>query len=111
MCTYQKGAVADLVGQLATQSEVRGSNPSPGQANFPLLLCVHPALKGLLGLLRPGESKGGEESNGKLSHNACMPRTIRTYSWFPDAWTKRETQSTNFYLPRRKTLRKKEKNM
>ncbi|GFN87031.1 hypothetical protein PoB_001353700 [Plakobranchus ocellatus] len=28
------------------KSEVRGSNPSPGQVNVPLLLCVHPALNG-----------------------------------------------------------------
>ncbi|GFO04812.1 hypothetical protein PoB_003131700 [Plakobranchus ocellatus] len=28
------------------QSEVRGSNPSPGQVNFSLLLCVLPALNG-----------------------------------------------------------------
>ncbi|GFN84355.1 hypothetical protein PoB_001086100 [Plakobranchus ocellatus] len=35
-----------------------------------ILLCVHPALNGYLGLLRHGESKGGEESKGKLPHNA-----------------------------------------
>ncbi|GFN75384.1 hypothetical protein PoB_000189000 [Plakobranchus ocellatus] len=28
-----RGAVAHLVGQLAAKSEVRGSNPSPGQIN------------------------------------------------------------------------------
>ncbi|GFO18027.1 hexosyltransferase [Plakobranchus ocellatus] len=37
--------MARLVGQLATKSEVRGSNPTPAQVNFSLLLCVHPALK------------------------------------------------------------------
>ncbi|GFO40294.1 hypothetical protein PoB_006679900 [Plakobranchus ocellatus] len=40
------GAVAHLVGQLATIQEVRGSIPSPGQVRFSLLLCVHPALNG-----------------------------------------------------------------
>ncbi|GFO18642.1 hypothetical protein PoB_004514700 [Plakobranchus ocellatus] len=63
---HHGGAVAHLVGQLATIQEVRGSIPSPGQIKFSLLLCVHLALNGQLGLLRPGESKGGEESNGKL---------------------------------------------
>ncbi|GFO28378.1 hypothetical protein PoB_005488300 [Plakobranchus ocellatus] len=69
------------------QSKVRGSNPSPGQVNFSLLLCVHPALSGLLGLLRPCESKGGEESNGKLPHNAVCQEQSGPYSWFSDAWT------------------------
>ncbi|GFN88606.1 hypothetical protein PoB_001511200 [Plakobranchus ocellatus] len=64
------GAVAHLAEQLATKSDVRSSNPCPGPANFSLLLCVHPALNGQLGLLRPGESKGAEESNVKLPHNA-----------------------------------------
>ncbi|GFO36076.1 hypothetical protein PoB_006258100 [Plakobranchus ocellatus] len=64
-------AMAHLVGQLATNKcEVRDSTPSPGKDKFPLLLCVHPALNGWTGLLRPGESKGGEDSNGKLPHNA-----------------------------------------
>ncbi|GFO14689.1 hypothetical protein PoB_004119400 [Plakobranchus ocellatus] len=61
------GAVAHLVGQLATNSKVQGSNPSPGQINLLLLLQDHPALNGLL---RPSENKGDEESNGKLPHNA-----------------------------------------
>ncbi|GFO33684.1 hypothetical protein PoB_006018900 [Plakobranchus ocellatus] len=30
----------------ATKSEVRGSNPSPSQVNFLLLLSVHPGLNG-----------------------------------------------------------------
>ncbi|GFN97520.1 hypothetical protein PoB_002402600 [Plakobranchus ocellatus] len=58
--------LAHLVGQLANIQKVRGSIPSPGQVRLSLLLYVHPALNGKLGLLRPGESKGGEESNGKL---------------------------------------------
>ncbi|GFO33998.1 hypothetical protein PoB_006050300 [Plakobranchus ocellatus] len=41
-----RGVVAHLVRQSTTKSEVRGSNPSPGQDNFSLLLCVHPALNG-----------------------------------------------------------------
>ncbi|GFO23090.1 hypothetical protein PoB_004959500 [Plakobranchus ocellatus] len=60
------GAVAHLVGQLATIQDVRGSILRPGQIRFSLLLCVHPTLNGYLGLLRPGDSKGGEESNDKL---------------------------------------------
>ncbi|GFN86999.1 hypothetical protein PoB_001350500 [Plakobranchus ocellatus] len=32
-------------GAVCYQSEDRGSNPIPGQVNFSLLLCVHPALK------------------------------------------------------------------
>ncbi|GFO29795.1 hypothetical protein PoB_005630000 [Plakobranchus ocellatus] len=40
------GVVAHLVGQLAlaTKSEVKGSNPSPGQVSSTLLLCVHSTL-------------------------------------------------------------------
>ncbi|GFN78945.1 hypothetical protein PoB_000545100 [Plakobranchus ocellatus] len=34
---YLVGAVARLVGQWATKTEVRGLNPSPGQVNFSLL--------------------------------------------------------------------------
>ncbi|GFO50096.1 histone-lysine N-methyltransferase SETMAR [Plakobranchus ocellatus] len=53
------GAVALLVGQLATIQEVRASIPSPGQVRFSFLLCVHPALNGSnssqkTGLLRRG---------------------------------------------------------
>ncbi|GFO11686.1 hypothetical protein PoB_003819100 [Plakobranchus ocellatus] len=76
---------------VAIKSEVRGSYPSPSQINLSLLLRVHPALNGYLGLLRPGESKGGEESNGKLPHNAVCQEQPEPYSWLPDAWTKRGT--------------------
>ncbi|GFO33613.1 hypothetical protein PoB_006011800 [Plakobranchus ocellatus] len=38
--------VAHLVGHLASKSEVRGSNPKPGQVKFSFLLYVHPALNG-----------------------------------------------------------------
>ncbi|GFN79989.1 hypothetical protein PoB_000649500 [Plakobranchus ocellatus] len=78
----QWGAVAYLVGQLATKSEVRGADPSSGQVNFSLLLCVHPALNGLS---RPGESKGGKESIGKLPYNAVCQEQSGPYSWFVDA--------------------------
>ncbi|GFN85866.1 hypothetical protein PoB_001237200 [Plakobranchus ocellatus] len=37
-----EGAVAHLVGQLATKLEVQGSNPSSGQVSFSMLLCVYP---------------------------------------------------------------------
>ncbi|GFO03732.1 hypothetical protein PoB_003023700 [Plakobranchus ocellatus] len=69
---------------------------SPGHVNFSLLLCVHPAQKGLLGLLRPGESKGDEESSGKLPHIAISQEQSGPYSWFPHAWIKRRTHFT-FY--------------
>ncbi|GFN87356.1 hypothetical protein PoB_001386200 [Plakobranchus ocellatus] len=93
------GAVAHLLGQLATKSEVRGSNSTLGQVNFSLLLCVYPALNGQQGRLRPGESKGSEESNGTLPHNnyrVCHEQS-GPYSWFPDALTKCGTHFT-FYL-------------
>ncbi|GFN93671.1 hypothetical protein PoB_002017700 [Plakobranchus ocellatus] len=32
------------------------------------------------------ESKGGEESNGKLPHNVVRQEQSGPYSWFPDAW-------------------------
>ncbi|GFO39422.1 hypothetical protein PoB_006592700 [Plakobranchus ocellatus] len=35
------------------------------------------------GLIRPGESKGGKESNGKLPHNAVCQEQSGPYSWFP----------------------------
>ncbi|GFN89623.1 LOW QUALITY PROTEIN: reticulocyte-binding protein 2 homolog a [Plakobranchus ocellatus] len=59
-----------------------------------MLFCVHPALNGYLGLLRPGESKGDEESNGELPHNAVCQKQSGPYSWFSDAWTKRGTHFT-----------------
>ncbi|GFO50693.1 hypothetical protein PoB_007719800 [Plakobranchus ocellatus] len=74
-----RGAVAHLVGQLATIQEVRGSISNPGQVRLSLLLCVHP---------------GGEESNGKLPHNAVCQEQPGPYSWFPDVWTKRGTLFT-----------------
>ncbi|GFO26688.1 hypothetical protein PoB_005319300 [Plakobranchus ocellatus] len=39
-------------------------------------------------LLTPGESKGGEESNGKLPHDAVCQEQSEPYFRFPDAWTK-----------------------
>ncbi|GFO16673.1 glycoprotein hormone beta-5-like [Plakobranchus ocellatus] len=52
--------------------QVRGPRfeSQSGSSQFSLLLCVHLALNGQLGLLRPREIKGGEENNGKLPHNA-----------------------------------------
>ncbi|GFO18265.1 hypothetical protein PoB_004477000 [Plakobranchus ocellatus] len=79
------GATAHLVGQLATsrrRSEVR--IPVRATSIFHCS-CVHPALNGKLGLLRPGESKGGEESNGKLPHNAVCQEQSGPFSWLPDA--------------------------
>ncbi|GFO16569.1 hypothetical protein PoB_004307400 [Plakobranchus ocellatus] len=93
------GAVAHLVGQLATKLEVRDSNPSAGQINLSLLLRVYSALNGLQGLLRAGESKGGEESNGKLPYNAVCQEQPGSYSWFPDAWTKRGYSVYRYYKP------------
>ncbi|GFN97326.1 hypothetical protein PoB_002383200 [Plakobranchus ocellatus] len=44
--------------------------------------------------LGPGESKGGEESNGKLPHKAVCQEQSGPYPWFPNAWTKRGTPFT-----------------
>ncbi|GFO01424.1 hypothetical protein PoB_002792900 [Plakobranchus ocellatus] len=49
----------------------------------------------VLRLLRPGESNGGEESNGKLPHNAKNNQDPTPGS--PDAWTKQGTHFTHFY--------------
>ncbi|GFO45596.1 hypothetical protein PoB_007210100 [Plakobranchus ocellatus] len=81
--SFGRGAVAHLVEELATKSEVRGSKNSPGQIILSLLLLVHPALNGQLGLLRPGESKGGEESNGKLPRNAICQNNQDLSLGFP----------------------------
>ncbi|GFN86528.1 hypothetical protein PoB_001303400 [Plakobranchus ocellatus] len=78
-----RGVVAHLVGQSATKSEIRGRIPVRAKSVFLILVCVHTALNGYLGLLRPGESKGGEETNGKLPHKCRMPRTIRTLLLVP----------------------------
>ncbi|GFN99559.1 hypothetical protein PoB_002606500 [Plakobranchus ocellatus] len=43
-----------------------------------------------------GESKGGEESNGKLPHKKPYAKNNPDYSWFPNAWTK---HGTHFILP------------
>ncbi|GFO00420.1 hypothetical protein PoB_002692500 [Plakobranchus ocellatus] len=48
-------------------------------------------LNGWLGLLRPGERKGGEESSGKLPHDAICEEQFGPYFWFPDAWTLLDT--------------------
>ena len=66
--------VSGAVWHLAINPEVPSSNHSPGQKFFQLP-CVHPALNGLLGLLRFGETKGDEESNGKLPHNVCRKKS------------------------------------
>ncbi|GFN78452.1 hypothetical protein PoB_000495800 [Plakobranchus ocellatus] len=75
-----------LVGQLATQSDIQELYPSPSQINLSLILRVHPALNGKLRHSRPRESKGDEENNGKLPHNAAFQEQSDPYSWFPDAW-------------------------
>ncbi|GFO46101.1 hypothetical protein PoB_007260600 [Plakobranchus ocellatus] len=55
-------------------------------------------LNGKLGLLRSGDSKGGEENNDKLSHNAVCLEQSRSYSWFPDSLTKRRNHLTDRLL-------------
>ncbi|GFO48927.1 hypothetical protein PoB_007543200 [Plakobranchus ocellatus] len=52
------------------------------------------SLCGSLGLLRPGESKGDEESNGTPPHDAVYQEQSGPYSWVPDACTKRGTHFT-----------------
>ncbi|GFO27468.1 hypothetical protein PoB_005397300 [Plakobranchus ocellatus] len=44
--------------------------------------------------LKTRRSTGGEESNGKLTHNAVCQVQSGPYSWLPDAWTKRGTHFT-----------------
>ncbi|GFN78471.1 hypothetical protein PoB_000497700 [Plakobranchus ocellatus] len=80
----QGEAVAHLVGQLATKSEVSGVRiPVRAKSILSLFIRVHPPQNGWLGLLRPGKSKGGEECNGKLPHNALCRVKSGPYSWFP----------------------------
>ncbi|GFN95281.1 hypothetical protein PoB_002178700 [Plakobranchus ocellatus] len=78
-----RGSGGSLAGQLATKSEFRAKT------------IVHRSSVSIqLGLLRPGERKGGEESNGKLPHNTVCQEQSGPYSWVPDAWTKRGTHFT-----------------
>ncbi|GFO24475.1 hypothetical protein PoB_005098000 [Plakobranchus ocellatus] len=51
-----------------------------------------------LGLLKLGENKGGEESNGKVPLNALCQKQSGPYSWFSDDWTKRGTHITLLLL-------------
>ncbi|GFO32522.1 hypothetical protein PoB_005902700 [Plakobranchus ocellatus] len=72
------------------QSEVRGSNPSPGQVNFLLPLCVHPALKWVAKTLKTRREKAMESY-------LIMPYAKNNqdpYSLFPNAWIKRGTHFT-----------------
>ncbi|GFO45427.1 hypothetical protein PoB_007193200 [Plakobranchus ocellatus] len=93
---FTGGTVAHLVGRLATRKEVRGSNRSPNQVNFPFAPLCPSSTKWVA---RSGESKGGEESNGKLPHNAVCQEQSGPYSWFPDAWIK---HGTHFFFHRAK---------
>ena len=63
------------VGPLTTNPKVPGLNHNPGP------LC--PSSK--LNLFRPGESKGDEESHGKLPHNDVCQDKSGSHSWFPHA--------------------------
>ncbi|GFN81228.1 hypothetical protein PoB_000773400 [Plakobranchus ocellatus] len=76
----QGGAVAHLVGQLATIQEVRGSIPSPGQDCFSLLRFVHPALNEYQGLLRPGQSKRQRGKQLQTTSNAVCQEQSGRYS-------------------------------
>ncbi|GFO49390.1 hypothetical protein PoB_007589500 [Plakobranchus ocellatus] len=58
-----------------------------GQSQFFIAPLSPPISKGWLDLLRPGESKGGEESNGKLPHNGVCQGQSGPSSRFPNAWT------------------------
>ncbi|GFO03516.1 hypothetical protein PoB_003002100 [Plakobranchus ocellatus] len=49
------------------------------------------------GLIRPSKSKGGEESNGKLPHNAICQEQSGPYSWFPDAWIKQAFPQITYF--------------
>ncbi|GFO38351.1 hypothetical protein PoB_006485600 [Plakobranchus ocellatus] len=57
-----------------SESEVR--IPVMAKSIFHCSLCPR-STKWVARFLRPGESKGGEESNGKLSHNAvCQEQSV-----------------------------------
>ncbi|GFN86643.1 hypothetical protein PoB_001314900 [Plakobranchus ocellatus] len=56
-------------------------------SEFFIAILSPPSTKWVARSLSPGESKGGEESNGKLPHNAVCQEQSELYSWFPDTWT------------------------
>ncbi|GFO39440.1 hypothetical protein PoB_006594500 [Plakobranchus ocellatus] len=87
------GAGAHLVGQLATNQKPQGRIPVRAKSIYHCssVSTQHVWIAWTIG---PDESKGGEESNGKLSHNAACQEQSGPYSWFPDAWTKRGTHVT-----------------
>ncbi|GFO35083.1 hypothetical protein PoB_006158800 [Plakobranchus ocellatus] len=72
-------AVGYQVGGLRFESQ---SEPS----QFSIALLCPPSTK----RVARGESKGGEENNGKLTHNAVCQAQSGPNSWFPDDWTTRE---------------------
>ncbi|GFN88967.1 hypothetical protein PoB_001547300 [Plakobranchus ocellatus] len=58
------------------QSEARGSNPSPGQVDFSMLLCAHPAVKWLPPNLITAEPILPQQSStGIPSGQACSANT------------------------------------
>ncbi|GFO09261.1 hypothetical protein PoB_003576600 [Plakobranchus ocellatus] len=73
----QEGAVAHLIGQLDTKSKVRVRIPVRAKSIYHCSSVSTQHYLGYLGLLRPSESKGSEESNGKVPHKCRMPRTIK----------------------------------
>ncbi|GFO10442.1 hypothetical protein PoB_003694700 [Plakobranchus ocellatus] len=72
------GAVAHLVGLSAIKSEVRGSNPSPGQISFSMLLCVNPALNGDLSL--SGSPSGRGAGSGARTCDRTVAADLRADS-------------------------------
>ncbi|GFN89228.1 histone-lysine N-methyltransferase SETMAR [Plakobranchus ocellatus] len=73
---FEGGPVANLVEQFATKSEVRGSNPSPGEVNFSLLLCPSSTKWVTRGLV-----KTARKAMAKCQ--STMPRKIRTLLLVP----------------------------
>ncbi|GFO39001.1 hypothetical protein PoB_006550600 [Plakobranchus ocellatus] len=69
--------------------------PRSGLSQFSIAPLCPPSIKWVAwSLKRSGESEGGEESNGKLPHNAVCQEQSGRYSWFPDAWIKHGTHVT-----------------
>ncbi|GFO30276.1 hypothetical protein PoB_005678100 [Plakobranchus ocellatus] len=80
------GAVAYLVGQLTTKSEVQGSNPSLGPVNFALLPRVHSAVNGVSGERSDKEKPASQDdtSNWNSNNRSAATRTAVTGSAVPE---------------------------
>ncbi|GFN93873.1 hypothetical protein PoB_002037900 [Plakobranchus ocellatus] len=78
MCVCGSGGLSGRVVGYQIGGPRFESQSGPSQF-FIVHICVYPALNGKLDLLRYGESKGGEKSNGKLPHNAACQEQSGLY--------------------------------